>query len=113
MVVIPLQTFFLAEFGQICLYISLITLGPFNCADRLPTMPDEIYVGRPSKWGNPFKLSNNSRHSAINKFKNFFKNSQLKNDIDELVGYKLFCHCSPKPCHADYLIEKSNKIIIK
>ena len=82
-------------------------------ADKNPTDEDECYVGRPTKWGNPFRLSHYSRTAAIIKYNEYFENSQSQFLIDELVGKKLYCHCAPLPCHADILIKKSNKIVIK
>ena len=92
--------------------IFFYPLGPFNVRERSPTKED-CYVGRPSKWGNPFKLSRHSRSSAIEKFAEHYSSSGLKDHIDELVGCRLFCHCAPLPCHADFLVKASNKIVIK
>lgn len=69
-----------------------------------------IYVGRPSKWGNPFKISPSlSREEAIKQYRKYLYESGLINDIHELEGKDLVCWCSPLPCHADVLLELANE----
>ena len=74
---------------------------------------DEIYVGRPTKWGNPYSLSRFTRMEAISKFEKLLANSKLAEQIHELDDKKLYCHCAPLPCHADILIRKSKNLSIK
>lgn len=82
----------------------------------------DIYIGRPSKWGNPFthikdsttlaKFVVNSRDEAIEKYREYVTNGEgkwLLNHIDELKGKVLGCWCSPKSCHGDVLSELANK----
>ena len=98
-------------------------------------MPENtVYVGRPSKWGNPFKvgLNQNSFGSIFNKKEcdpNFYKKSadvkhcvsrfepyihyMIKSgqlNISELKGKNLACWCKiGEPCHADILLKLANK----
>lgn len=67
----------------------------------------DIYIGRPSKWGNPFTIGKDgSRKEVCQKYKNYIlENEELLNDLDELEGKPLGCWCSPKLCHGDILIE--------
>ena len=73
----------------------------------------QVYVGRggrgvvPSKWGNPFRVGAGcTRKEAIDKYKNYVKDAGLDDDIHEITGKDLLCHCRPEdPCHADYLLE--------
>jgi len=78
--------------------------------DKIP--PDAIYVGRPSKWGNPFRVTANCpRGEAIVKFR-AYASARLSTDprwLDELKGKDLVCWCSPLPCHADVLLELANR----
>lgn len=79
-----------------------------------------MYVGRPSKWGNPFSHLENSRaefrvatrEEAIEKFRvwiNAPEQAQLKEAAQqELRGKILACWCAPKACHADVLAEIAN-----
>lgn len=77
--------------------------------DEIP--PDAIYVGRPSKWGNPFVLSTNiPRHIAVHEYhKWILKQPELMNSLHELRGKDLVCWCAPLPCHADVLLELANE----
>lgn len=66
---------------------------------------DAIYIGRGSKWGNPFKIgTDGNRTEVIFKYEEWLKNqSNLLADIDELKNKSLACFCKPKPCHGDIL----------
>jgi hypothetical protein len=68
---------------------------------------DSIYIGRGSKWGNPFKLSQDgSRTEVIIKYENWLKGqTDLVSSIDELQDKPLVCFCKPKSCHGDILIK--------
>ena len=71
--------------------------------------PDAVYVGRPSKWGNPFKVGRDgTRVEVISKYRSRIINILQSTDshyIDELKGKDLVCWCAPLPCHADILLE--------
>jgi len=82
-------------------------------AVKKPVDEDDIYVGRPTKWGNPYRLTRFTRKDAIYKFEKFLDNSKLVEQIHELDGKKLFCHWALLPCHADILIKKSKDLSIK
>lgn len=71
----------------------------------------EIYIGRPSKWGNPFEIDKDgSREEVIEKYIEWFnQNTSLQKDITELKGKVLGCWCKPKACHGDFLCEIANK----
>lgn len=81
--------------------------------------PDAIYVGRPSKWGNPFRIGQYyqgrilTRKEAIESYRDWLLYSDacqtLLPDIHELRGKDLVCWCAPLPCHADILLELANK----
>jgi len=75
---------------------------------RNPHTPsDAVYVGRPSKWGNPFVIGRDGeRAQVISKYRNYLLNSpDLLKQIGELRGKDLVCYCSPNACHGDVLIE--------
>ena len=62
----------------------------------------DIYVGRPSKWGNPFRSG--IREDDISYYEAWIMNQpRLLDALDELRGHRLMCHCHPLPCHADIL----------
>ena len=85
----------------------------------IPAPEGSVYVGRPSKWGNPFKIGDPygnepamSRQQTIDQFRDWLLYSDqgliLYKDIEELRGKDLVCWCAPKPCHADILLELAN-----
>jgi hypothetical protein len=73
--------------------------------------PERVYVGRPSKWGNPFTIGEHgTREVVIEKFRSYFYSSGTMMDhARELKGKDLVCFCAPLPCHADILLEFANK----
>jgi hypothetical protein len=79
---------------------------------RDPDVPrDAVYVGRPTKWGNPFVLTTNgsNRAAVIDKYREYLLAfPQLLADLPELRGKDLICWCAPLPCHADVLLEVAN-----
>ena len=72
----------------------------------------DVYIGRPSKWGNPFQLGpDGSREEVIEKYMEWLENNpELLQDIYELKGKVLGCWCKPKPCHGDVLVDIVNRL---
>lgn len=79
----------------------------------------DVYIGRPSKWGNPFTdrpgtkadIIMSSREAAIEAYREWITNGggkHLLNDLHELKGKTLGCWCKPKSCHGDVLAELAN-----
>ena len=90
--------------------------------DRLPLVfgigidiipKDAIYVGRPTKWGNPYKIDDkrgNTREVVIKRYEHWLtSSSQLMSELVELRGKDLYCWCAPLPCHADVLLRLGNE----
>lgn len=78
----------------------------------------DVYVGRPSKWGNPFVIGpDGSRDEVCDKFEDWLVSSdegcRLLGDIQtELRGKILGCHCDDdERCHADTLLRIANRQI--
>lgn len=70
-----------------------------------------IFIGRPSKWGNPFVIGKDgTRAEVLRKYRIWLlTQAQLKADAKkELQGKDLVCFCSPKPCHGDILMQIAN-----
>lgn len=70
--------------------------------------PNTVYVGRPTKWGNPFKLSEfNDVRTCLEKYEAWL-NAMLCADshfLDPLRGKDLACWCRlDQPCHSDILL---------
>ena len=76
------------------------------------TAPDDaVYIGRPSKWGNPFAIGRDgTRQEVVQKYKDYIlSNESLLSQIHELRGKDLVCFCAPQQCHGDVLIELANQ----
>lgn len=82
----------------------------------------DVYIGRPSKWGNPFthivdrhtlaKHIVSNREEAISSYKEYITNGEgqhLLNDLHELKDKTLGCWCKPLSCHGDILISLINQ----
>lgn len=74
----------------------------------------DVYIGRPSIWGNPFthiadrntlaKFVVRTREEAISKYENYLLNSPgLMAQLHTLKDKRLACWCKPKSCHGDTL----------
>lgn len=83
--------------------------------DNVPNArPNSVYVGRPSKWGNPYTIGvDGTREEVIKLYRawiNLPEQSQLRADArSELRGKDLVCWCAPAACHADILLSAVNK----
>ena len=78
--------------------------------------PYDVYIGRPSKWGNPFTIGKDgTREEVISKYEAYIMNRpDLLSQLKELQGKILGCWCSPKACHGDILkIMVEDKIWLK
>jgi hypothetical protein len=74
-----------------------------------------IYVGRPTKWGNPYKVGVDQRtaEEAVSLYRRDLITGSLPITIDEarreLKGKDLICWCKPgAPCHGDVLLAVAN-----
>lgn len=77
--------------------------------------PYDVYIGRPSPWGNPYshkegtlaKFKTNTREEAVQAYYYWITEGEGRHLLDDLVTLKgkvLGCWCSPKACHGDVLI---------
>ena len=74
--------------------------------------PYDVYIGRPSKWGNPFSHKNGTlarfkvatREEAIQRYQDWILDQpDLVEDLFELKDKTLGCWCKPQSCHGDVL----------
>lgn len=75
------------------------------------TPPGAVYIGRPTKWGNPFVIGRDGgRAEVIAKYKAWLlRNPQLVQAAKhELRGKSLVCWCAPEACHGDVLMSIAN-----
>ena len=80
----------------------------------------DVYIGRGSKWGNPYShlpssytgvIKVDTREEAIEKFEIYLlTNENLMNDLGELKGKRLGCFCKPKACHGDVLAKYAEMV---
>ncbi len=72
-----------------------------------------VYVGRPSKWGNPFVVGRDgTRTEVIAAYrKHLLSEPELVKALPELEGKVLGCNCLPLPCHAEVLAELANAAV--
>lgn len=92
---------------------------------RMP--PGAVYVGRPTKWGNPYRVGPDgsadvvvSRYRlaltlAVDRIARGWRGGVdepwrwMVAHLDELRGRDLVCWCPlDRPCHADVLLEMAN-----
>lgn len=74
-----------------------------------------VYCGRPSIYGNPFYMKNESmRDEVCDKYEEWIwleKNAWLRAKMkEELKGKDLICWCSPKRCHCQTIVEIVNAV---
>ena len=78
--------------------------------------PYDVYIGRPSPWGNPFVVGRyGNRETVCIKFKAWMitgktfgcieatesKRQWILNHLEELRGKVIACWCAPKDCHGN------------
>lgn len=82
----------------------------FNLQAASPNGLPVVYVGRPTKWGNPFSDDEYGRMGAVIMFAEYALNHMPQSYLDELRGKNLACWCPlDRACHADVLLELANK----
>jgi hypothetical protein len=72
--------------------------------------PFDVYIGRPSKWGNPFRVGRDGgRGQVIERYREWLRSQHsLMAALPELRGKVLGCWCKPLACHGDVLVEMAN-----
>lgn len=81
----------------------------------------DVYIGRPSKWGNPFthirdrqtraEFIVDSRDEAVKAYEEWVKRQpHLMAALHELKGKTLGCWCAPQACHGDVLARLAEEI---
>lgn len=71
----------------------------------------DIYIGRGSVFGNPFRMyKEEQRIEVIEKYKQYFykritTDENFYHDVCELKGKILGCYCKPLACHGDIIVQ--------
>jgi hypothetical protein len=74
--------------------------------------PHDVYIGRPSIWGNPFAMKSEAdRAKVVAQYEDWLKTQPLlMAKLPSLKGKVLGCWCSPKACHRDVLARLANEL---
>jgi len=75
--------------------------------------PYDVYVGRPSPFGNPFVIGRDGdRGTVIRKYRAWLlaQPALVERSRRELAGKVLGCWCAPSPCHGDVLADVANGV---
>ena len=70
----------------------------------------DVYIGRPSIFGNPFSVKEYGREGCIAKYKDYFyeriaSDVKFKEAVLKLKDKTLGCFCKPLACHGDVIKE--------
>lgn len=74
----------------------------------------EVFIGRPSQWGNPIRLREDTlseRFGALLQYLDWLTlpaQAALRARVVELRGQVLGCYCAPAPCHGHVLARLAN-----
>lgn len=70
----------------------------------------DVYIGRPSKFGNPFVIGRDgTREEVVDKYRAWLWDQMRTNritarEVAALRGKRLGCYCAPARCHGDVLM---------
>lgn len=74
--------------------------------------PYDVYIGRPSKYGNPFVLKSEADRTdaMMDKFEAYARKQIADgrwtlDELRSLHGKTLGCWCAPRRCHGDVLLK--------
>lgn len=79
----------------------------------------DIYIGRPSKWGNPFTHKQGTQaqtvvptvEEAIKRYEEWVRQQpELMASLHEIKGKVIACWCKPGPCHGDVLAKLADEV---
>lgn len=94
-----------------------------NARDDREIKEGEVYIGRPSMWGNPFTFEGEpetsdryncaTREEAIEKYRQWLwgcigSGATKIPSLKLLHGKVLVCWCAPLPCHGDVLAKAAD-----
>lgn len=71
-----------------------------------------VYIGRPSKFGNPFVIGRHGdRAAVIERYEQWLRSQPalIEAAKRELRGKSLVCWCAPLACHGDVLMRIANE----
>lgn len=87
----------------------MAVLNKLLLGGRVPA--NAVYIGRPSRWGNPFHLNRDgTRDEVVAMYEDWLKiqiatGRISQTDLASLHGKDLVCFCAPRKCHG-HILEK-------
>lgn len=83
---------------------------PTTVVNRKRTQVYDVYIGRPSIYGNPFRLGvDGDRQAVMAKFHAWFfapEQAELRTIVRQtLTGKVIACWCAPQACHGHVYAE--------
>ena len=89
--------------------------GLINIKKSKAPKENYVYIGRPSKWGNPFVIGRHgTRSQIIKKYEEWLlDNKKLMSALGELRGKVLGCYCLPQECHGMMLLRIANSLCVE
>lgn len=73
-----------------------------------------IYIGRGSKYGNPYRSGRDGTRNEVIQLFEIHLNKLLDDgiitvvELSDMYGLDLLCYCKPQPCHGDVLLRYIN-----
>ena len=74
----------------------------------------DVYIGRPSIFGNPYTVEAHGRELALELFAQYFadrieRDPAFREQVLALAGKTLGCFCKPAACHGDVIADWVNQ----
>ena len=94
-----------AEFHDLIWLTTVVNIKNLNFVEW-QKQPNSLFIGRPSPWGNPYKVHIYGRATCIAMYEDYIRGSpELMAMLQQLVNMELGCGCKPLPCHGDILLK--------
>lgn len=105
----PYEDAFQAAWRQLAAH-NRANLGLHTLLVNCRTAPFDVFIGRPSKWANPFHFhGDGSRVAVLDRYRHWLiRQPLLLRDVHSLRGKVLGCDCPPRRCHGEILAELAN-----
>jgi len=72
----------------------------------------DTYIGRPSLWGNPFRIGvHGTREECVEQYERYARSNPLiMAELEHVIGHTFGCWCGSKSCHGHVLIKLIREI---
>jgi len=94
--------------------VDLTTVGRIQDVTITPENEDRyVYVGRPSRWGNPYRSGvDGTKEEVVERYKHHLRSRpDLMASLPTLFGKQLLCWCEPETaCHGRVLADEVNRL---